>query len=192
MIIMILLWVTVAYIIGAFPTGYLVARYKGIRDITAHGSGTIGATNVARQLGFFYFILVFLIDALKAALVLLIAPCFLQPMLMVVLVLGNSYSLFIGCNGGKGVATLVGILCIVQFRLALLFIALWMSFLTFMPIVGFASLVALTGVLVSCVFFMAYDWYVCMLMVIIVWILYRHKEHMKKIFSWRKGLNNEF
>src|SRR5436309_2769790 len=48
-----------AYLIGAIPTGYLIAKLKGITDIRHHGSGNIGATNVSRILGKHYFFLVF-------------------------------------------------------------------------------------------------------------------------------------
>src|SRR5271156_4362785 len=55
-----------AYLVGSFPTGYLVAKWAGIADIRNHGSGNIGATNVARKLGIHFFFIVFFIDALKA------------------------------------------------------------------------------------------------------------------------------
>ena len=44
-----------AYAVGSIPSGYLVARLQGIQDIRQHGSGNIGATNVARVLGMQYF-----------------------------------------------------------------------------------------------------------------------------------------
>lgn len=44
-----------AYIVGSIPCGYIIARLSGIRDIREHGSGNIGATNVARILGWPYF-----------------------------------------------------------------------------------------------------------------------------------------
>ena len=47
-----------AYLIGAIPTGYLIAKLNGIADIRAHGSGNIGATNVARFLGKHYFFII--------------------------------------------------------------------------------------------------------------------------------------
>ena len=54
----------VGYLLGSFPTGYLVAKAKGV-DIRQHGSGNIGATNVVRVLGKGPGFLVFAVDALK-------------------------------------------------------------------------------------------------------------------------------
>ena len=62
-----------AYLVGGIPTGYLIAKWWGIKDIRAHGSGNIGATNVARALGAPFFFLVFFLDAFKASAFLLFA-----------------------------------------------------------------------------------------------------------------------
>src|SRR4051812_42844634 len=56
-----------AYLVGAIPFGYLVARARGV-DIFAAGSGNIGATNVGRVLGRRFGVLVFWLDFLKGAL----------------------------------------------------------------------------------------------------------------------------
>src|SRR5881275_2821906 len=56
-----------AYLVGAIPFGYLVARWRGV-DIFQAGSGNIGATNVGRVLGKKLGILVFLLDFAKGAL----------------------------------------------------------------------------------------------------------------------------
>ena len=61
------LLVLAAYLIGAIPFGYLIAKwFKGI-DIRTVGSGNIGATNVGRVLGFRFFCLVFLLDLAQGA-----------------------------------------------------------------------------------------------------------------------------
>lgn len=64
--IIIFVTAVLAYLIGSIPTGYLIARMKGITDIRKHGSGNIGATNVSRSLGKKYFVIIFLLDAGKA------------------------------------------------------------------------------------------------------------------------------
>ena len=65
-----------AWLIGGIPFGYLVAAGFGGIDIRKHGSGNIGATNVGRVLGFKFFVLVFLLDALKGALPVIAARFF--------------------------------------------------------------------------------------------------------------------
>src|SRR5437764_4074290 len=56
-----------AYLVGAIPFGYLIARWRGV-DIFHAGSGNIGATNVGRVLGRRFGILVFALDFVKGAL----------------------------------------------------------------------------------------------------------------------------
>ena len=58
-----------SYFVGSIPTGWLVARAKGIKNIREHGSGNIGATNVARLLGPRYFFLFFFLIVLKRTVV---------------------------------------------------------------------------------------------------------------------------
>jgi glycerol-3-phosphate acyltransferase PlsY len=103
-----------AYLIGAIPTGYLIAKLNGITDIRTHGSGNIGATNVSRFLGKHYFFLIFFLDAGKAFLFLhAIQPYFDFSYLCIfagILLFGNGYSIFLRGSGGKGVATLFGLL----------------------------------------------------------------------------------
>src|SRR5690348_15473304 len=104
---------TAAYLVGAIPTGYLIAKLKGITDIRQHGSGNIGATNVSRILGKHYFFLIFFLDAGKAYLFIHALKAhfsfnYLCIFASIVLV-GNGYSIFLRGSGGKGVATLFGL-----------------------------------------------------------------------------------
>lgn len=119
-----------AYLIGAIPTGYIIARYSGISDIRTHGSGNIGATNVARVLGIKYFFLVFFLDAAKAFLFLkALAYSGSSDFLLVcaagVILVGNGFSVFLRFSGGKGVATAVGILAALAPHLLLLVALPW-------------------------------------------------------------------
>jgi glycerol-3-phosphate acyltransferase PlsY len=112
----------VAYLLGSIPTGFLVAKAKGI-DIRAVGSGNIGATNAMRVLGKPAGIFVLLMDALKGfaaaawlvALVLkifAIAPEQVEPLQIVAgiaAVLGHNYTCWLKFKGGKGIATSAGV-----------------------------------------------------------------------------------
>ena len=109
-----------AYFIGSIPTGYLLARAKGI-DIRKTGSGNIGATNVFRILGRPAGIAVLLIDAIKG-----FAPTFLVRYLFhgassdvveyhsmtagFFAIMGHNYTCWLGFKGGKGIATSAGVL----------------------------------------------------------------------------------
>ena len=105
-----------AYLIGAVPIGWLVARAFGVSDIRRHGSGTIGATNVLRTLGRLPAVVTLLGDVLKGYVAVALAARFTQgdpvavALATVAAVVGNCWSVFLGFRGGKGVATGLGAL----------------------------------------------------------------------------------
>ena len=105
-----------AYLIGAIPLGWLVARAFGVGDIRRHGSGTIGATNVLRTLGWVPAIVTLLGDVAKGYLAVVLAARITggEPTAVaaaaVATVAGNCWSVFLGFRGGKGVATGLGAL----------------------------------------------------------------------------------
>jgi glycerol-3-phosphate acyltransferase PlsY len=111
-----LLAVLAAYLIGAVPIGWLVARGFGVADIRRHGSGSIGATNVLRTLGRLPAVLTLLADVLKGYLAVMAGAALgggdpgVVGASTVAAVAGNCWSVFLGFRGGKGVATGLGAL----------------------------------------------------------------------------------
>jgi glycerol-3-phosphate acyltransferase PlsY len=108
--------VVAAYLVGAIPIGWLVARIFGLGDIRRHGSGNIGATNVLRTLGRWPAILTLLGDVLKGYLAVVLGTTLgggepaVSAAAAVAAVAGNCWSVFLGFRGGKGVATGLGAL----------------------------------------------------------------------------------
>jgi glycerol-3-phosphate acyltransferase PlsY len=115
-------WLLIAllgYLIGSIPWGYLLARSKKV-DIRQQGSGNIGAANVARVMGKNWGYLVFLGDFLKGFLSVklgsLIAGYFQGSIVVggviaaIACVLGHDYPVWLGFRGGKGIATLAGVI----------------------------------------------------------------------------------
>ena len=133
-----------AYLIGAIPTGYLIAKLNGIADIRAHGSGNIGATNVARFLGKHYFFIIFFLDAGKAFLCMyLLQPYFDYNYLCLfagILLFGNGYSILLQGSGGKGVATLCGLLMSLYPTAFLPLFFVWLLLFFITKTVGIASI----------------------------------------------------
>ncbi len=115
-------WLVGAFLLGSIPFGLLIARAKGV-DIRAHGSGNIGATNVARVLGLRPGLVCLTLDVLKGLVPTLsfgaasgllgrydLGPGEAWAWLSVFAapVLGHMFSPFAGFRGGKGVATSLG------------------------------------------------------------------------------------
>ncbi|HYM20399.1 MAG TPA: glycerol-3-phosphate acyltransferase [Candidatus Kapabacteria bacterium] len=126
-----------SYLIGSFPTAYLVMRASGGGDLRTEGSGNIGARNAYEVSGKKLIgIVVLVIDVAKGALPTLYLTShperiYLLPYVIVGLVLGHCYSIWIKFHGGRGLATAAGILSIV----GPIFIAVWLIFYAFSMLV---------------------------------------------------------
>ena len=148
-----LLALGIAYAAGSIPFAYLAGAASGV-DLRKQGSGNLGATNVFRVLGWKIGLLVFLADAMKGALPVLLLPPRISaagdPVLWaiacgVAAILGHVRPLFLAFRrGGKGVATAAGVF----FALAPL--PMLVTFTVFVAIVlasGYVSLGSLTAAL---------------------------------------------
>ncbi|MBW1735358.1 MAG: glycerol-3-phosphate 1-O-acyltransferase PlsY [Deltaproteobacteria bacterium] len=131
-----------AYLLGAIPFGKIIARYAARIDITKQGSGNIGATNVARELGMKWGIITLILDLLKG-----FVPVILFSLLSdqgaapdqtalasigICALLGHMFPVFLGFQGGKGVATALGVYlalsplsCLLGLVLFIILVALW-------------------------------------------------------------------
>jgi len=104
-----------AYLVGALPVGFLVARVFGVGDLRQHGSGNIGATNVLRAAGWVPALLTLVGDVAKGYLAVAAAGALAgdagaRAAAAVAAIIGNCWSVFLGFRGGKGVATGLGAL----------------------------------------------------------------------------------
>lgn len=116
-----LVLVPMAYLLGAVPFGFLVARSRGI-DIRTVGSGNIGATNVLREVGTSWGVLTLILDALKGLIPAAGFPLLAQYAYGVetgegmrvacgcAAVIGHNYPVYLNFKGGKGIATTAGAL----------------------------------------------------------------------------------
>ncbi len=115
----------VAYLLGAIPFGLIFGWLMGKVDVTKHGSGSIGSTNVLRIAGTRAAIVVIVLDLGKAALAVFLAQIimgndvlviagfplnwqFAQVLAAVMVMVGHSWSIYIKFRGGKGVAAYFG------------------------------------------------------------------------------------
>ena len=103
----------IAYLCGSIPFGVLLAKSQNI-NIREHGSGNIGATNVARTMGKKAGLLTLAGDVLKGwGMVFLASQWFEKPILIalagLIVFLGHLFSIFLKFKGGKGVATGLGV-----------------------------------------------------------------------------------
>lgn len=174
-----------AYVIGSIPTGYWLAKLLYDVDIRQHGSGNTGATNVGRILGKKYFFLVMMIDACKAYAFLVmvnryglnetwyllcIAGC---------LLIGNAHSLFLNFQGGKGVATALGILSFFLPFWMIIFFSVFWGLVFFLTTFAFlASLITMFVVFTVYVICFGTTLFTFFLIVLFIWLLLRHHSNI--------------
>jgi glycerol-3-phosphate acyltransferase PlsY len=177
-----------AYFLGGIPFGLLYGRLFADVDIRSMGSGNIGATNVNRILGRKLGAATLLSDILKAVFATLLAYLLLADPVEIAFVglmtvVGHCFPIYLRFQGGKGVATALGVLAVVAPLTALATLGLWL--LTFR-----ISKISALGALVSASFvpFLVYiekDFQRSLVFAaMVILIIFRHKENIERI---RKG-----
>lgn len=159
-----ILFFLAAYLIGSIPFGSILAKTFAGVDITTAGSKSIGATNVlrvvketnpklAKKLG----IATVLLDALKGTIVLLVAMYYGVSdstlwAVAILAVLGHCYSIYLGLEGGKGVATGLGVYLVLIPIPTLIGAVVWIVCAKVLKISSLSSLLGLVGVIISATF----------------------------------------
>jgi glycerol-3-phosphate acyltransferase PlsY len=138
-----------AYLIGAIPTSYIVARLTRGIDLRKHGSGNLGATNAFRVLGWRAATPIFVVDVAKGFL-----PVYFFPQIDgtdwigwslsygAAAIIGHMFSVYVGFRGGKGVATGGGVFLALAPLAALGSLLVW-TVLVFMT--GYVSLASIAA-----------------------------------------------
>jgi len=137
----------IAYLIGSIPFGLILTRLGGAGDVRRIGSGNIGATNVLRTGRKGLALATLLLDTLKGALPAWLAYRHLGPDMAVVAglgaVLGHCFPVWLRFQGGKGVATALGVV------LALMPLAAALVALVFVAVVAISRYVSLASLLAA-------------------------------------------
>ena len=186
-----ILFAVLSYLLGSVPTGYLLVRLAGHKDVRDLGSGSTGATNVLRVKGWKTALPVAVFDVLKGFLPAFLAlKWFGDPAVAalcgLVAVVGHCYPFSIGFRGGKGVATSLG---------AYAAIALWPClaslgvFLVAVGLTGYVSLGSILGSIAFPVIVLATggSWRVAALsLVIAAVVILRHGGNIVRLINGRE------
>ena len=150
-IVLPLICLLLGYALGAIPFGLLLTRAAGLGDVRDIGSGNIGATNVLRTGRKGLAAATLLLDAAKGAAAVLLAfslwpdqPQF-PGLAAIGAFFGHLYPVWLRFKGGKGVATLIGIVAALSWLSALIFAAVWLTMLAltrYSSVAGMAAALA--------------------------------------------------
>jgi acyl phosphate:glycerol-3-phosphate acyltransferase len=145
-------FVLIAYVLGSIPFGKIIARKVARIDITQHGSGNIGATNVAREVGTLWGVLTLILDLLKGFLpVFLLSPHvsgaapssdWNVAVVSLAALLGHQFSVFEKFRGGKGVATALGVYLAVSPVSCLVALSIFVVVVFVWDIISLASMIS--------------------------------------------------
>lgn len=156
-----------AYMLGSIPAAVWIGKRFHNIDVRQHGSGNAGATNVIRVLGWKTGIPVLLIDVAKGCLAALLPVLFnlaphgspllinLQIIAGVTAIIGHIFPMFAEFRGGKGVATVFGVLLALQPLLTISSIGVFLVVLLITGIVSVSSMSA--GIAFPILLFFAFD-----------------------------------
>lgn len=136
----------VSYLLGSIPFGLLTTKLFAGVDVRKHGSGNIGMTNVLRTTGYFCALITLIGDMGKGVAAVLLGSYFLGDATLTLIsgimaVVGHNWSLFLRFKGGKGIATIGGVLLAYQPLAAAILAVIWVAVLIFSRYISLASIV---------------------------------------------------
>lgn len=187
-----ILWCLVAFLCGSIPFGLLLVKLAGKGDVRAHGSGNIGATNVSRVGGKALGAITLLLDIFKGFL-----PVFLAKqaglgvdglaLMSLAAVLGHVFTPWLKFQGGKGVATALGVIIAAEPRMMVLPLGTFLLVLWLTRHVSLGSILAaamvpvpllmthfsLFGPLQSA---QVFPW-----LALVILVIWKHRENIKRL-----------
>jgi len=183
------LLVIFAYLLGSVPSGVVVARLLGGADPRSAGSGNIGATNVLRTLGKKAAAVTLAGDFMKGVIPVILGLAILpenSPLLYLTAgaaILGHDFSFLLAFKGGKGVATTIGTITILNPLTALLLLATWIAVVV---VTRYSSAGALTAAAMAPVFALLVarnGRFTLFCVFAAALLIYQHRVNIKKLIA---------
>lgn len=195
-----LIMVLIAYAIGSINFSVIFSKKFAGFDIREKGSGNAGTTNMLRSVGKKAATITLVCDILKGVISILIAFIFskmnqnldgalLVQIAALLVVIGHTFPVFFGFKGGKGVATSLGILLLINWQIGLicLIFALIIMATTRMVSAGSVTAAILYPVLVICgvgkEYFIIGGNYIIFSILLALIVIYNHRSNIKRILS---------
>ncbi len=182
-----------AYLLGALPGGLVLGRLRGV-DIRRLGSGNAGATNALRTQGKLFALAVLAVDIGKGVLAVLYVPriaFWVDPQMPrawltlacgFAVIVGHVYPVWFAFRGGKGVATMIGVVGGLEPRLLLPVLGSWFAVLLLTGYVGLASMIAGAALIAFVYFFEPGNVpLLCFCAAIEAFVIYTHRGNIARM-----------
>jgi len=174
-----------SYILGSIPFGLIYTRIAGLGDVRKIGSGNIGATNVLRTGNKKLAVFTLLSDVAKGSIAVLITEKFYSEFILMsflIVYLGHIFPVWLKFKGGKGVATFIGGILVVNYILCIIFLITWAAVVKVFKISSLSAIVAFVATLLAT--FVLYERNLSLLMFFFtIFSIYTHKDNIKRIIS---------
>jgi glycerol-3-phosphate acyltransferase PlsY len=174
------------YLVGSIPFGVLVTRAAGAADPRTIGSGNIGATNVLRTGRKGLAALTLLLDGGKGATAVLVGSTLLPngggSLAGIAAFFGHVFPLWLGFRGGKGVATLIGVVLALHWPTGIASIILWLLALAVTRYSSLGGIVAAVSAPVIAACFFRPDLSITLLGLALV-VLWRHRGNIERLIQ---------
>ncbi len=171
------------YLFGSIPFGLVLTRLAGKGDLRSIGSGNIGATNVLRTGSKPLAALTLILDCLKATAAILLAKRLFGDESMAFAatgaLVGHLYPVWLKFRGGKGAATLFGILIALLWQAAVVYALVWIFLLLTLRISSVAGMAAAISAPLAA--FVLHSTYLPMLLGFAVLVLWKHRENILRL-----------
>jgi len=177
--------ILLGYLLGSIPFGVLLTRLAGAGDLRQIGSGNIGATNVLRTGRKGLAAATLLLDLLKGSAAVLLAALVVPGggvLGGVAAFFGHCYPVWLRFRGGKGVATMMGIVVALYWPAGLVYAVVWLGLLALARISSLAGMTAAISAPVACAWFGRFDLVLPLLALTLV-VLWKHRENIDRLLS---------
>ena len=184
MIFEIVLVILLSYFLGSIPSGVIFAKIFNLEDLRTIGSGNTGTTNVLRTGNYTAAALTLIFDFGKACLTIYLTLLFNDDLVFissVVVLIGHIFPVWLRFKGGKGFASYLGIISMINIYLFLLISLVWLIVFFYKKISSLAALFScLSCILLSIIIFKSN---VTMVIVLTIIIILTHRENIKRLIG---------
>ena len=172
-----------SYLLGSIPFGYLLTKFFLKKDIRDVGSGNIGATNALRSGNKLIGYLTLVFDIVKAVIPVLFVKINYPDLIFLSSLcafLGHVFPLWLKFKGGKGVATYLGILFVINISYGVIFMTIWLFIYFLSKYSSLSSILATLSIPIFLVISMNFS-EVSFFVIMFVLIFFTHRENIKRL-----------
>ncbi len=181
--------VIVSYLLGNISFAYILGKIFAQKDVREYGSGNAGATNAFRTFGKKIGIMVFLGDVLKGVIAVLIGRNFGGDigayLAGAAVIIGHNWPVLLGFKGGKGVATTIGVVVMINIKLTLICVVLGVIIIAITRMVSMGSIFGMAlAPIVAILFIKPFDFAFFLFCLFVGSMsIYRHKDNIKRLLK---------